>query len=255
MIQARVVIAGAQTNIATITHTDQYDPAPTSNTDGVVVLSPSPEVIPSAPPTVTSLQRFGLHAQPTEFVLAFSSALDPTRAQDVRNYTLRPISPHGHVGGRIPIVSAVYNPLADTVTLHPAHRLYLFRRYELVVNGMPPAGLASPSGILLDGQGNGIPGSNYVKIFGPSILAGSYPGFPAKTKYISRLLRSVHRHTLTKEPRLPDSASAVHSERTHPTATKAVLGRMRADAVDAVLGTIVSPLASRDLSRKSMPGI
>ncbi len=179
---------------------------------------------------------------------------------------------------RIPIVSAVYNPLADTVTLHIAHPPYLFRRYELVVNGMPPAGLASPSGTFLDGQGNGTPGSDYVKVFGPSVLAGSYPGFPAKTRYISRLLRSVHRHTLTEEPRLPDSASAVQRghthhtatnavlgrmrsasamqrERTHPTATKAVLGRMRADAVDAVLGTMVSPYPSRDRSRESMPGI
>ena len=153
MIQAMVVSPGEQTNIATITHSDQYDPAPTSNTDGVVVISPSPEVTPSAPPSVTSLQRFGFHAQPTEFVLTFSSALDPLRAQDPHNYKLKPVGPHGHVVGKIRIVVAVYNPFAHTVTLHPATRLYLFQRYKLVVNGMPPSGLAGPSGILLDGLG------------------------------------------------------------------------------------------------------
>ena len=132
------------------------------------------EVPPGAPPSVTSLQRFGFHAQPTAFVLTFSSALDPARAQDAHNYTLRPVGPHGHVGARIRIVAAVYNPLTHTVTLHPATRLYLFRRYKLVVNGMPPAGLAGPSGVLLDGLGNGIPGSDYVRNFGPAILAGPY---------------------------------------------------------------------------------
>ena len=151
-------------------------------------------------------------------------------------------------------MAAVYNPNTNTVTLHPVHRLYLFRSYKLVVNGMPPDGLASPSGVLLDGQGTGVPGTNYVKVFGPSVLAGSYPGFPAKTTYLSRLLRSVHRHTLTREPRLPESAAVVQRERTHPTATKAVLGRMRADAVDAVLGTLDSPLRSRRRDRSESRG-
>jgi hypothetical protein len=83
--------------------------------------------------------------------LTFRSELERSRAQDPLNYTLKPIGPRGRVGKRIPIASAVYAPLADTVTLHPVHRLYLFRRYKLVVYGMPPDGLADPSGILLDG--------------------------------------------------------------------------------------------------------
>ena len=80
----------------------------------------------STPPSVTSLQRFGFHAQPTEFVLTFSSALDPASAQNTNNYTLTPVGPHGHAGKKIRIVAAVYNPLTNTVTLHPAARVYLF---------------------------------------------------------------------------------------------------------------------------------
>ena len=94
-------------------------------------------------------------------------------------------------------MAAVYNPLAHTVTLHPATRLYLFRRYKLVVNGMPPAGLASPSGILLDGLGNGVPGSDYVRNFGPAILAGSYRRITSPTNHVVRHERSAHRHSST----------------------------------------------------------
>src|SRR5262249_7286511 len=124
------------------------------------------------PPTVVALRRFGYHEQPTEFVLTFSSALDPTRAQDPNNYTLRPIGVDGHLGRRMTIVSAVYDPIAHTVTLHPAKLVYLFQRYQLVVNGMSPNGVTSSSGVLLDGAGNGVPGSNYVRVFGRGILAG-----------------------------------------------------------------------------------
>src|SRR5262249_21178227 len=39
-------------------------------------------------PTLVSIRRFGRHLQPTYVVLTFSEALDPARAQDVRNYQL-----------------------------------------------------------------------------------------------------------------------------------------------------------------------
>jgi uncharacterized repeat protein (TIGR01451 family) len=174
LLNVMVVSLDPQTNAAKITHVDQFDPVPANNIDGIVVLAmpvtPPPVTVP---PAVTSLQRFGYHAQPTLFVLTFSSALDPARAQNVHNYTLAPIGPHGRLGKQIRIVSAVYNPATQTVTLHPAIRVYLFQSYRLVVNGMAPDGLSSPSGTLLDGAGNGKPGSNYVKVFGRSILAGA----------------------------------------------------------------------------------
>ncbi len=244
VIQARIVSTLPQTNTATITHADQYDPAPTSNTDGVTVIVTSANA-----PTVTDLQRFGFHAQPTEFTLTFSSALDPATAQDRRNYTLRPVGPKGHVGEKIRIVSAVYSPLSQTVTLHPAHRVYLFRHYKLVVNGTAPSGLASPSGVLLDGSGHGIPGTNYVKIFGPKILAGPYPGFSAKLKNEKRHLKSDHTHSLTARLRSSDSASAAERERAHFAPATIERSHLTARAVDAILESLMFPNTNRDRNR------
>jgi uncharacterized repeat protein (TIGR01451 family) len=146
-----------------------FDPNPSNNTSPPVV---TPVV---APPTVLSLLRFGFHAQPTTFVLAFSAPLDPARAQNPSNYTLMPLGPNGQTGAPIPIVAAVYNPFTLTVTLYPNRLVYLFARYRLVVNGSTPTGLAGTSGVLIDGAGNGVPGTNYVRDFGPEILAGPNP--------------------------------------------------------------------------------
>jgi hypothetical protein len=186
-----------------------------SPVEPLTVVQQGPSVVPPvAPPFVTSLHRFGFHAQPTAFVLTFSSALDPTRAQDPHNYTLRPVELDGHVVGDTRIVAAVYDPLAHTVTLHPATRLYLFQRYKLVVNGVPPAGVASPSGILLDGLGNGIPGSDYVRIFGPSILAGPYRRVAPQRNYEIRHPTSAHPHSSTAPPRSPRAATGRRREHT-----------------------------------------
>jgi uncharacterized repeat protein (TIGR01451 family) len=246
LIQATVVSPGSQTNTATITHADQFDPSRANNAGSVVVMatpegppvSPPTVVPPVSPPSVTSLQRFGFHAQPTAFVLTFSSALDPTRAQDPHNYKLKPVELHGHAVGNTRIVSAVYNPLAHTVTLQPATRLYLFQRYMLVVNGMPPAGLGGPTGVLLDGRGNGIPGSDYVRIFGPAILAGPYRRAVPKLNHKIRHVKSTHPHSSATPARSPQAESGRRLERRHRDVPNGGLGRLPADAVDAVLGTL-----------------
>jgi hypothetical protein len=195
------------------------------------------------------LQRFGYHEKPTRLVLTFSSALDPSRAQDAQNYTLTPIGKNGHVGKRIRIASAVYATVADTVTLHFAKLLYLFQRYKLVVNGTAPSGLASSSGILLDGQGNGNPGSDYVKTFGPSILAGPHPPFPGAARSVTPHSKSAHTHSSIKEHGSHHSAWATRRERMHAAHTKADSSPLRSDAVDAVLGTLVSSRMSQNRGR------
>jgi uncharacterized repeat protein (TIGR01451 family) len=201
VIVVRVASSGSLTNSATITHADQYDPLPTNNIDGVELIAmPNPGPTPS-PPTVDSLRRFGFHAQRTQFVLTFSSAIDPARAQDIRNYTLAPIGPSGHLGHKIRLVSAVYDPLTRTVAIHPAKRVYLFHHYELVVNGEAPDGLTSPSGTLLDGRGNDEPGSDYVEAFGPRILSGAYRDFPARATHKAQHSRVGRAHSATKAPR------------------------------------------------------
>jgi hypothetical protein len=120
---------------------------------------------------VESVKRFGFHDQPTIFVLTFSTALDPVSADDVANYHLNRMCGH-KLGHTIAIKTAIYDAAAHTVTLKPVHRVYLYRRYRLTVNGSTPAGVESPAGILLDGKGNGQPGSDLVTTFGREILAG-----------------------------------------------------------------------------------
>jgi uncharacterized repeat protein (TIGR01451 family) len=247
VLQTTVVSLNPQTNLARITHVDQFDPVPANNVDGIVVqatpVTPTPTPTPApVPPTVSSLQRFGFHEQPTEFVLTFSSALDPARAQNVHNYSLAPIGPGGRLGKEIRIVSAVYDPRTRTVTLHPAIRVYLFQSYRLVVNGMAPDGLASPSGTLLDGQGNGKPGSNYVKVFGRSILAGPNPGLSSGSVHKARHSRPEAADSTTRKAMttLHRELSSVRSDRIGASTAGSSHVRLNAEAVDTVLATFAS---------------
>lgn len=106
---------------------------------------------------MTGVLRYGFHEQSTYLLLDFNGPLDSSPAQNPLNYQI--LGPCGH---RIRVVSAIYDSASDTVTLVPAERLKLHRRYTLRVHGKAPSGLASPSGILLDGAGNGHPGTDYV---------------------------------------------------------------------------------------------
>jgi Bacterial Ig-like domain (group 3) len=108
-------------------------------------------------PTVVLLQRFGIHMQPTSVVFSFSGALDLNTAQDVHNYRI--VGPSGR---HIVIDTAVYDPTTKSVTLHPSERINLHHNYRLTVYGNGPGSVASVSHALLDGAGDGSPGSDYV---------------------------------------------------------------------------------------------
>ena len=181
MLSPAGLISGTPTAAGTYTFT-----VTATDLNGAVASLPLSIVVTQAvAPTVRNLRRFGFHTQPTTFVLTFSTALEPASAEHVANYRLNPISGH-RLGPAIPIKKAVYDPNAHTVTLHFAHRVYLFHEYRLLVNGSTPTGVTGAAGPLLDGKGNGQPGSDYVKIFGSSILAGPNRGFPARTTQRTR---------------------------------------------------------------------
>ena len=136
LIRATVVSPGPQTNAATITHVDQFDPLPTNNVDGLVVLA-TPALPPFPPPTVSLLQRFGFHEQPTQFVLTFSSALDPARLRTF-GITPWPRSARKAISARDPARFGSLRPATLTVTIHPATASICSGSYKLVVNGTPP---------------------------------------------------------------------------------------------------------------------
>ncbi len=123
------------------------------------VIPPSrPTVVPAAdPPTVVSLKRYGVHMEPTVLVLTFSSALDPSRAEDVRDYRI--IGPSGR---KVGIKSAVYDPVAHTVTLRPISRIDIHHTSHVTVIGTGIYGVAGVADTLLDGASDGKAGSDYV---------------------------------------------------------------------------------------------
>ncbi len=137
-------------------------------------------------PRVVSLLRFGFHMQQTSLVLTFSAALDPRVAEDINNYQIVTMGGQGRsgnlVGHVIRINTASYDAATLTVTLFPAERLDLNNLYQLTVNGMSPKGLTGATGVPLDGKGNGVPGTNYVRIISGKLLAGPAPSMLAAAR-------------------------------------------------------------------------
>src|SRR6202011_1759705 len=78
--------------------------------------------------------------------LSFDGPLAPASSAAAGNYLLfRVGGPRGDTP--IGIDSATYDPSNFTVTLATAHRLATNGVYRLSVNGTPPRGLTSPSGV------------------------------------------------------------------------------------------------------------
>ena len=195
----------------------------------------------AAAPTVVSLVRFGFHAQQTSLVLTFSAALNPTPAQDVKNYQIATAD-----GTVIPVTSAVYDPTALTVTLIPAQLLTLTAMYQLTVNGTAPSGLTSATGVLLDGAGNGTPGTNFVRMFSGGILAGPATAVlsaqPKRFAALERQLAAAKKQfaaehsKLTAAQRLAQAKKVAALEKRLATNTR-LKKELAAQAVDHVLGS------------------
>ena len=120
--------------------------------------SSSQQTASAVSPQVTHVSRYGYHDQATYLLVDFNGPLDPASAEDIANYT---IEGPGHSRDRLKLGMAIYDPATDSVTLVPILRLNIHQTYTLTINGTTPSGVRSPSGLLLDGAGNGEPGSNY----------------------------------------------------------------------------------------------
>ena len=102
--------------------------------NATTTVPPGPVVTPSPAPAsdnarLIRVQRFGIHTMPTTVVLSFDKPLEPA-ARRLRNFRIT-----GPKGTRISIRSAVYDPTAHTITLHPSERLSIHHPYKLNVSG------------------------------------------------------------------------------------------------------------------------
>ncbi|MDR3661699.1 MAG: hypothetical protein P4L86_15170, partial [Mycobacterium sp.] len=127
-------VAGTHTYAAkgtytlTVKITDTFgDSAGTTSTANIA--GPVTPPVNGPIPTVTGLVRTGIHGQPTQITLAFSTALNPTQANNALNYSIIGLGPYnvintvgqvdaGHSTNQyIHVLTAVYNASTNTVTL------------------------------------------------------------------------------------------------------------------------------------------
>ena len=103
------------------------------------------------------------------FSFAFDLALDPARAVDLRNYHLFAMGRAGVFGPStrrtLALRSATYNPATNTVTLIPKKSLASGLFFEVMVDGTSGHGVSDTTGRLIDGNGDGQPGGDYVALF------------------------------------------------------------------------------------------
>ncbi len=118
-------------------------------------------------PSVVDLVRRGVHHQPAQVVLTFNAPLNATSAQNLSNYSLV-ASGHDQKFGTaddqpIPLQSAVYDPLQQTVTLTASRPLNVHGLYQVTANGFCPTGtpfvgvLNRKYSLALELQGRGQP--------------------------------------------------------------------------------------------------
>ncbi len=126
--------------------------------------------------------------QVTEILVTFSGAVNATEADNTATYRLATPGKGGSYTAKnaavIKLKAAVYTGAEDTVTLTPAKPFALTKQVQLLVYGTGPTGLKDTYGRLIDGDDNGVAGSNATAILskaGATIdaLALSRPSGPA----------------------------------------------------------------------------
>lgn len=158
---ASITLAAPKAELRTITAI-YFGNATFGQARGSIVETVNPAV-PFGAPSVAKFQRFGFHLLPTTLVLTFTSPLDPFSASNPNNYRITDTK-----GRPIAVLSATYDPIANTVTLKPAHRLDIHSIYHLRVLGTGPGALKELDGKLFAGAGS--PGTDYRSPINRSIL-------------------------------------------------------------------------------------
>jgi uncharacterized repeat protein (TIGR01451 family) len=124
-------VAGMLTDTAGVS-LNQVDPTPGDNS---ITLTTA----------IASVQRMGIHGQPTTLVLRFGAPVDAGWAQNTGNYDLVRL---GGSHRTIRFKSAVYDAATRTVTLRPVRRLNLHDLFRLTVLDPGTSGQTDPPGDL-----------------------------------------------------------------------------------------------------------
>jgi uncharacterized repeat protein (TIGR01451 family) len=171
-VTVRPTIANVPLTTQVVVSSALADPTPGDNRARVTVTASSDPTV-GVSPRVVAVTRQGIHRQPTVVVLAFDAPLDPARADDPGNYAFVHLV-NGHPHGTVAVGRAVYDPSTRTVTLYPVGHLNLHWTYLLTVNGSPATGLTDPTGVPLDGAGDGRPGTDFAYVL--QWFGGPVPG-------------------------------------------------------------------------------
>ncbi len=130
----------------------------TVSTTVLQIVDTDPDV---TPPEVTGLSWTGSALAIANLTLTFSEPLDPTDASNPASYQIVNLAG----GGTVSIASVRYNASTDSVTVVPASPLPSGRYDQIEVIGTGATAIRDRAGNLLDGNGSGIAGSNYVASF------------------------------------------------------------------------------------------
>ena len=113
-------------------------------------------------PVVTSALFVGDHNAITAIVIGFDRAMEPTAAQDLKNYHLWGTRNGGRVD-ELRFAGANYNATDHTVTLTRSDlfSLRFFRRMRVVVSAAKSGDVVDDTGNLLDGDRDGTAGGDF----------------------------------------------------------------------------------------------
>jgi hypothetical protein len=107
--------------------------------------------------------RYGFHRQSTVLVVSLGQEMSSADASNRQNYSVR-VSTNGAVN-EVPISKVWYDPQRQQATLRVAQRIYLYRSWQLVVQG-------NTSDLSRDSIGNGAAGRSFVINMGLHSLRG-----------------------------------------------------------------------------------
>jgi hypothetical protein len=124
------------------------------------------------------------HVKRPAIVLTFDSLLDPARAQQVGSYQVVMQGRHSHA---IQVVSAVYDTIANTVTLRTSIRLTSKKTFGVTVLGTGANAVTGASGVPLGAAAGSTVGHDF------STTVGAIPRVRAKDLAGRARLRRLHR--------------------------------------------------------------